>query len=285
MRKSAMRKCQNCQFENEDLMSFCLECGTPLANLTAPLQNSPTVAFNTTPTVFGQNSETETIVGKQSNFTSNFEPPTPTQPKNNKTLLLLGGIVALLFLVVGAISAVVVYNLIPPPSPTPIPLVKTPTPTNSPTPAVKTPTPQVSFTPPTEPTKKGSFTIYANAGWQLSNIDVVSLEEFTTSVQGKIDVSGVKTGVSSSGVNDAKTKVRRIYPEFPTGALLMRTRYADGKYSNVVAVTAAGATGSWQNYPDEVGKLEFCVNDNAPESNGGQFTVTATMTRVPKPKK
>jgi hypothetical protein len=56
----------------------------------------------------------------------------------------------------------------------------------------------------------------------------------------------------------------------------MRTRYADGKTSNTIAMTTNGANGSWQNFPYEIGKLEFCINDNAPEQNGGQFIVTKT---------
>jgi hypothetical protein len=65
----------------------------------------------------------------------------------------------------------------------------------------------------------------------------------------------------------------------------MRTRYADGKTSNTVAMTTNGANGSWENNPYEIGKLEFCINDNAPEQNGGQFIVTKTFTSVPKAKK
>jgi hypothetical protein len=65
----------------------------------------------------------------------------------------------------------------------------------------------------------------------------------------------------------------------------MRTRYADGRFSNTVAVSAGGASGSWQNLPDERGMIEFRINDNAPQSNGGQFTVHVRLTRVPKSKK
>ncbi len=285
-----MKKCQTCQFENEDAMSFCLECGTPLAKIpqmVVNLQDSPTASLPSAPTVFSGNRETETFVANQSNFASNFQ--TSSTPKSkNKTFLIVGGVGALLFLGLMTIAGVVIYNLIPSVSPKP-----TPTPFSTATPLVdgKTPnvsptaTPQASFTPPIEPTKKASFTVYANSGWQLSEIDTVPLEEFRTTVQGKIDVVGVKTGVSSSGVNDAKTKSRRIYPEFPTGALLMRTRYAGGKYSNVASLTTNGSSGNWQNFPDERGRIEFCINDNAPENNGGQFTVNVTLTRVPKAKK
>ena len=61
----------------------------------------------------------------------------------------------------------------------------------------------------------------------------------------------------------------------------MRTRYADGRFSNTVA---AGVNGSWENLPEERGMLEFAVNDNAPKDNGGQFTIRVKMTSVPKKK-
>lgn len=283
-----MKRCQTCQFENEEAMIFCLECGTPFPKtpqMVVNLQDSPTISLPSTPTIFAGNRETETMVTNQSNFAPNFQ--TAAAPKSkSKTWLLVGGIGALFLLGIGAIASVIVYNLIPSQNYI-VPLKTTPTPlSDGKTPNVSpTATPQASFTPPIEPTKKASFTVYANSGWQLSNIDTIPLEEFRTTVQGKIDVTGVKTGVSPSGVNDPKTKPRRIYPDFPTGALLMRTRYADGKYSNVAALSVNGSNGNWQNFPDELGKIEFCINDNAPENNGGQFTVTVTLTKLPKAKK
>jgi hypothetical protein len=159
------------------------------------------------------------------------------------------------------------------PSPKPTSNVNT-----EPTPAAS-PTSKQLFEPPTVPTKEGTFTVYANEGWQMSNIAVVPLEEFTTSVDGIVDVAGVKVGLRAGGTKDAQFKSRRLVPEFPTGALLMRTRYADGRYSNMVA---AGTSGSWQNLPDERGMLEFAINDNAPQNNGGQFTIRVKLTKVPK---
>lgn len=286
-----MKKCQKCFSENEDLMSFCWECGTPLSNSFDT--NAKTEEFSvptplSTPTVYGGNYEPETVVNKKYGFNSTFQQASPP-PKSKKGIFLaIIGIVLLLGLGLVAVAGVVIYSLMPSPnppvtikpSPTPWSIDKTPTPRINPT-----ATPQVSFTPPIEPTKQGSFTVYANQNWQLSDIDVVPLEEFTTKVEGKADIAGIKTGVSSSGVSDAKTKSRRLYPEFPTGALLMRTRYADGKYSNMVAISANGANGNWKNYPDERGKIEFCINDNSPANNGGQFTVSVKLTRVPKGKK
>ncbi len=54
----------------------------------------------------------------------------------------------------------------------------------------------------------------------------------------------------------------------------MRTRYADGKYSKISIVKTKNSTGVWQNADDEHGKLEFCINDNAPEGNDGEFVVS-----------
>ena len=266
-------------------MSFCGQCG---ARFNEP-QNSPwnqgdipTASFEETPTtVRPRNVETETF---QRN-SAVAEPP----KSNKKFFLILGGILALFFLLIagiGGIGALFYYKsgqtvVVNNSNSTNRNVEKLPSPNVSPE---RTATPQPAFTPPTEPTKKGTFTIYANTGWQLSDIDTVSREIFTTSVVGKIDLDGIKTGVSASGVTDAKTKSRRLYPEFPTGALLMRTRYADGKYSNIAAVTAGSATGQWQNYPGERGKIEFCINDNAPEKNGGQFTVTVNFIDAPKDK-
>ena len=304
-----MKRCQKCNYENADTMSFCLECGTPFA--AAPMvfnlpdsgirnQSAPDTAFN---------KSAETVIGGQP-FPANFAPVSTARPKSNKKIfLILGGVFSLfgMLLAAGALivffnwksNSVAVTNTNVTPAPTRgIADKSPPSPKSSAAPSVSpsisrvdslpaTPlaTPEVSFTPPIEPTKKGAFTVYANGGWQLSEIDTVPLENFRTSASGLIDLAGIKTSVSPSGVADAKTKSRRIYLEYPTGALIMRTRYADGKYSNVQPVTAAPSVGVWQNFPDERGRLEFCINDNAPEGNGGHFTVTKTMTSVPKVKK
>ncbi len=290
-----MKKCQTCNHENSEVMRFCIECGTSLADsppMVVRLGESQTQDQSAPDTAF--NKSAETVIGG-SPFPTNFPITPPTRSKSNKKLfIILGGIVSLGLLLLIAGAAIVIYNLLPKgvvvsnSSPTPAPtraiVEKSPSPSASPS-VSPSATPQVSFTPPLEPTKKGTFTVYANSSWQLSEIDTVALEDFRTSVQGLVDLAGIKTGVSAKGVNDAKAKSRRIYPEYPTGALMMRTRYADGKYSNVQPVTASPSVGEWQNFPDERGRLEFCINDNAPAENGGQFTVTVTMISVPKSKK
>lgn len=256
-----MKYCQNCNAENGDAMSFCGYCGARFIENPSQVWNpgkAPTASFN----------ETETFERNNA----------ATAKKSNKTLFFILGGVALLVAFGGTILGVVAFYLLSANRPT----VFKNTPANVSVKPEDAPTPEVSFTPPVEPTAKGSFTINANQGWQLSDINTVSQQTFQTAVQGKIDLDGIRKGVSPNGVTDEKTKSRRLYPEFPTGALLMRTRYADGKYSNIAAVTASNATGIWQNYPGERGKIEFCVNDNTPEKNSGQFTVTVTSLGVPK---
>lgn len=301
-----MKRCQTCNYENSDAMIFCLQCGKPLAaappvfnphdDEAAHNQSAPDTAFN---------KSAETVFGKQPFAPANFATVSTARPKSRKKIfLILGGVLSLFGLLAVAGASIVYFNwksksaAFVSPTPTVSPTRgfadKSPSPKSSVSPTV-TPsaspaispsaTPQVSFTPPVEPTKSGSFTVYANGGWQLSEIDTVPLENFRTSATGLVDLANLKTSVSTKGLNDAKTKSRRIYAEYPTGALMMRTRYADGKYSNVQPVTAAPSVGVWQNFPEERGRLEFCINDNAPEQNGGHFTVTKTLTSVPKAKK
>jgi hypothetical protein len=281
-----MKKCPRCGLENSDEMRFCLQCGTSLPDspqIVGNLQDSSMITQSLPDMSFNKGLETQ-LGGKS--FPTNLPLPAQTRPKSNRKLLIaFGGIILLILLIFVVGAGVVGYNLwkkktvVYTPTPLPTQTVnKPPSPTTSPS-----ATPQTSFTPPIEATKKGSFTVYANEDWQLSDIDTVPLENYRTSTQGLIDLAGIKNNVTPKGVNDAKTKSRRIYPEYPTGALLMRTRYSDGKYSNVQPV--AIGSGLWQNFPDERGRLEFCINDNSPSGNGGQFIVTVTMTSVPKQKK
>jgi len=295
-----MQKCQKCNYENADAMSFCLQCGTPLvaATMAFNLPDSGTQNQPAPGTAFNKSAET---IGGGQPFPANFATVPTARPKSGKKIfLILGGVTALFGLLFVAGALIVYFNwksrntIVTNANVSLAPIRgiagRSPSPKSSASPSTLSgdappATPQVSFTPPIEPTKKGAFTVYANGGWQLSEIDTVPLENFRTSAQGLIDLAAVKTGVSTKGVADAKTKSRRIYAEHPTGALMMRTRYSDGKYSNVQPVTAAPSVGVWRNFPDERGRLEFCINDNAPEENGGQFTVTVTLTSVPKAKK
>jgi hypothetical protein len=266
-------------------MSFCWNCGTALPDLfdtTAKTQEMSVQLASNTPTV----ESTHDMKTIEANRFIHLSTPLPVEePPKSKTFLIIGGIAGLLILGLITVAGVVVYNLIPPKNNV-VNVVTTPTATataKSTTPTQK-PTPDTSFTPPVEPTKEGTFTVQANTGWQLSELATVANEQFSTTVGGKIDLAGIKNDVAATGVNDAKTKFRRIYPEFPTGALLMRTRYADGKYSNVVPLLTNGSNGNWENYPDERGKIEFCINDNSPENNSGSFTVKLKFNGIAKPK-
>ncbi len=164
-----MKKCHKCNFENTDLMNFCLECGSPLGNSlsteqatalftgTVPTNSSVSRETQTVVTNFNQPPETKTIVSYQTPLVSKFQTPPP--PKNNtKMFLILGGILALLVLggiAVGGIGLAVYYSqkdVTPKPTPTPIP---TPFPTR--TIVQISPTPIRSATPiSTPPVPQGS---------------------------------------------------------------------------------------------------------------------------------
>lgn len=291
------KKCQRCGYDNADTMRFCLNCGTALSDAPADAvhkTDAPTESFGGVSTNFAAGRETETF--SRPNLPPGY--PNLSQPKPKSKLgLIIGGAAALSLLLLTAGGAIVFYNWKSKPiyvanvnaSPNVSPTAnndKSPTPRNSgtpnssPTPAVSA-SPQASFTPPVYATKTGVFTVYANEGWQTSEIDVIRLEQFNVTAVGLIDVGGVKTRVTPKGINDKTSVARRIYPEYPTGALLFRTHYADGHLGNVLPIVS----GSYQNFPDELGRLEFCVNDNAPENNGGQFTVVVKMASIPKASK
>jgi hypothetical protein len=273
-------------------MRFCTNCGALLeatavsgGGTAAESSQSDTLSFSAPPPTSPTGWPT---VGS-------FAPPSAAQPvskaKSSRTGLIVGVLVVLLLGLLGG-AGVLGWYLYNSNSDTKVANLNrksnnenaTPTPSNAnarPSPEAKpSPSPR-SFEPPTVPTKQGSFTVYANEGWQLSDIAVVPYENYTTKVDGIVDLAGAKAGIRPAGEKDPKLKSRRLFAEYPTGALLMRTRYADGRFSNTVAV-AAGASGSWQNLPDERGMLEFAINDNAPQDNGGQFTISVKMTSVPK---
>jgi len=141
----------------------------------------------------------------------------------------------------------------------------------------ETTAPDPNFTPPAKPTAQGVFNVKADKNWQLSNLDVVPNEKFVLLAVGNVNLGEIEKNVSPEGIADKKYQTRRLFPEFPVGALLMRTRYADGKYSKISAVATKNSTGIWQNAPDERGRLEFCINDNAPDDNAGVFVVSLAI--------
>src|SRR5947207_1170821 len=176
-----MKKCAACLHENSDEMSFCLNCGKPLAEFRPPGwpgSESPTTALTETPTTVRRGSFETSPIPPQ--FTALVPPRS-----NKKLLVVLGGAAALLLLIFAAGAAIVGYNYYSRSrgggTPTPVPTAggnESPN-KNSPTPPTNTsPIPKTSFTPPTQPTKTGTFTVFANGGWQLSDIDTVALEQF-----------------------------------------------------------------------------------------------------------
>jgi hypothetical protein len=275
-------------------MRFCTSCGATIPD-SSPLPNDPYSSSADTLILEGNRQTTPT---NWPNFADTYKPP-PQIPeaKKSKAGLIIGILAAVVvvgLLAIGVGGAYFYYSKgdkeVPDdgdkrgvfdPSTDDSPDNKKDDKSEK---AKPSPTNPQSFEPPTEPTKDGSFTVYANGEWQLSNIAVVPEEEYTTTVDGIVDLAGLKAGVRAGGTNNAETKSRRLFPEWPTGALLMRTRYADGRFSNTMAVAAGRATGSWKNLPDERGMLEFRINDNAPQNNGGQFTIRKKFTKVPKKK-
>ncbi|MBC7796742.1 MAG: zinc ribbon domain-containing protein [Pyrinomonadaceae bacterium] len=261
-----MKRCLQCSTDNGDNAAFCVQCGTSFADS----------SFG-----FKQNYGSQSGVNYNNyNNPQNFGQSGNGAKSNNNLVIWLGVAfgAALLVGLIG-VAGIVAFFSINSKRDEPIRTVYTNSNNDAP---YKNPS-KLLFDAPTVPTKQGSFTVDADKGWQLSDIDVVPSQIFTTKVNGKIDVDGIKKSLTSSGYDGDES--RRIHTEFLTGALLMRTRYADGSFSNVVAVTAKGTSGSWENRPDERGKLEFTVNDNAPQENNGQFTVSTNLTSVPKSKK
>ncbi len=301
--------CLKCGRDNPDGMRFCTNCGVALPSASPPGAVSGAPDPSTLETL-SMSPNPQTAPTNWPNFGEAFKQPTPpvAAAKKSKAGLIIGVVSGVLLLGLAVVGAGVGYYYYSKPQTdvangnsnqgvyTPSTngdsnenanananAKASPSAAQSPTPATS-PANTQTFEPPTVPTKDATFTIYANGDWQLSTIAVVPLEEFTTKVEGIIDLAGAKAGVGPGGAKDAQYKSRRLFQEWPTGALLMRTRYADGRFSNTVAVTAGTATGSWQNLPDERGMLEFRINDNAPQNNGGQFTIHARLTKVPKSK-
>lgn len=265
-----MKKCRKCGKENPAEMRFCLECGIALSEPPAAKKLSEQVT---------ESLERDGITVPNTGNTFGQSVPTYTKerPKSRKGIILLAvaGVVGILFLIIGIAGVLVYFSVEGPPL---RPLVSTPKVTpQSPTAPDNEP---LTFPPPTNPTKRGIYRTKQGTGWQLSGIVTVSSENFRVVVNGKIDIDGVEKRVSAKGVEGYED--RRIHKEFRTGALLMRTHYPDGSHSNIQAVSD---NEYWQNYPNEQGKLEFIINDKAPDYNDGRFTIIVTMVNVPKNKK
>lgn len=151
-----MKRCQKCGHDNTEAMRFCLECGTPLPDspIIVNWQDSGTQKQSNIDTAsFNQTKETQVRgnwnYGQQQQQTFGTTPP-PSAPRSNKKLFIaVGGIVALLLLVFGAGAAIIGYNVLFPPKPTPTPV---PSPAISASPSVSpTRSPKTSPSPSVSP--------------------------------------------------------------------------------------------------------------------------------------
>ena len=308
-----MKICRNCGTENAIDLNFCGECGTKFPGepqMVVPLDTVESLEQPPTERItesFGEEPKsTETVVGTRFQDDASIPTFSAQQPQaSSKTLYwLLGGCLTLLVLAFIGIAGFLYVNWeskreatqTPEPEQTPVSIIEEETPESEKTPdeeeeePEETPElelepeledpeskPKVSFTPPTKPTRQGSFSVKADEGWQTSEIDTVPSEIFRTSVRGKVYLDGIDKNISANGISGNRD--RRIYKKYRTGALLMRTRFANGKVGNIMPATQYN---EWQNYPNERGRLEFLVNDNSPEKNKGEFVITVRMVSVPK---
>lgn len=280
-----MATCWKCGQESAAGMRFCTNCGAALSEETVPQAGGGSGAHDPSKTlIYNQPPQTSPSGWPTSSYTPPVNPPQSFAPQRSHTGLIIGVVVAVLLLGVLGIGGVAGWYYLSSANANSSDKKKDETKNSGKDKAAKpdtTPTPDKPkqlFDPPMVPTKDGSFTVYANRGWQLSDIAVVPRERYSTTVEGLVDIAGIKASVRADGINDPASKHRRLMQEFPTGALLMRTRYADGNFSNVMATRV---NGRWQNFEDERGMLEFVVNDNATDNNGGHFTIRVKMTSVP----
>ena len=133
-------------------------------------------------------------------------------------------------------------------------------------------TPLIETDPDFRPTKRATFKVRSDSEWQLSKIRTVGNENFRVIATGRYELDDIRGSVSARGVSGHKD--RRLFKDFRTGALLMRTHFPDGSHSNIQAVSSGR---DWQNYPNEKGYLEFIVNDSEPEDNEGNLTIKFEM--------
>jgi len=285
-------------------MNFCLECGSALAEIpkmVVPIEGAETEVLKASE-IQTDSFEKETVVN---NDRFGFKQSVPTYVHNQKTAesntkiyVAIAGVVLFLgFGVVAAATGIIyaTWNASEPkplvsnpkstpevyesPAPTPIPDEDfPPMPPKNPTKSPTVNNDVITFPTPKTPTKRGTFRVRNGSGWQLSEIKTVPSEDFRVLVKGKIKLGGgIGKYVGAQGIKGYED--RRIHKEFPTGALLMRTHYPDGKHSNVQPVSLGQY---WKNEPKETGKIEFIINDNSPDENTSNMTVTVTEVKLTK---
>ncbi len=281
-----MRKCQNCGFQSNEVIHFCRKCGSPIKSeprMVVPLGDLTKENW--------ADEETQSLAG-EAEIGYRVQPSVPTitvkKPQSKKVFFAVFGVLTFLVISVLGVAGLLYYyssksrtiqaNSVSKPKTEKKTVAVTPSvsPSKLPEQSPVDPAEQI-FDSPTKPTRKGSFRVEANSGkWQLSEIETVGSETFRAIARGTIVLKEVRSNVSPSGIeSDIK---RRIYKEFPTGALLMRTRFASGKTSVIQSVSASDI---WENDKEESGRLEFLINDKSPGKNSGSFVVSVSMVKVP----
>lgn len=281
-----MKSCRKCGFSNDDSMQFCVECGTALKDSPQMVVPLDSLSGTEKPTEeIPAASESETVVANRFAAPGAQKPSTSGGKRAIKIFIgiIVAGVLLVTFAAAGVILAVYLSIIDAAPRPI-VSRRETPTPTRTPRWIVKsTPKSTPEATPEPSPTirieidavatRKTSFEIQTDESWQVSKVRTIGSENFIVTATGNYELDGIKKRVTARGVSGHKE--RRLFKDFRTGALLMRTHYPDGRHSNIQAVSSGKY---WQNYPDEEGNLEFIVNDNDPDENDGDLTIRFEMT-------
>ncbi len=150
-----MKKCGKCGNENSDEMRFCLECGGQLSDapFVVNLQDSKTQNISDAKTEYYNPQSVNTQVNT-GYAPPNYSPPNKPRGNNTKIFLAVGGVVALLVLLMSAVAAVVIYNMIPDET-----VENDPTPSPAPSRDVRkdSPAPESSKTPKTKTDKDSTI--------------------------------------------------------------------------------------------------------------------------------
>ena len=173
-----MKKCQTCSYENADTMRFCVECGSTLPDAPIVVNLGGGAAGQSNVNTAGYGNSAQTQAGGKGNFGGNFPNQfsnvPPSKPRSSKkAFLIIGGILAMLFLVFIAGAAIIGYNMMKDE------VVTNPTPTNNPTPASSTtptkatpkaPTPERTSSPEQTPTSGSDAKAELDSVWVDYNV-------------------------------------------------------------------------------------------------------------------
>ncbi len=275
-----MNTCSGCGLQLDKEMRFCRACGAVVnqpPRMVVPLEN------------IGNQSDLATeVFEKDPQDEPRYYLSTPTisskKPQNGKMIFFVFGALFTVFVLLVSAAGVLVYLYFQSTdrtetvktAPSQTPKKESPKPSPSPSPTAQE-TPETVLKPQKNPTRFGSFSVDGKSEkWQISEIETIESERFSTGVRGTSTLHGIGANITAEGIEG--NEERRIYSEYPTGALLMRTRLANGKVSVIQAISDSD---EWKNDPDESGRIEFLINDNKPENNKGGFIVSVKMLRVP----